>query len=295
MFTYRRILVPLDGSDLAERALIPGSMIAQALPATLILLHVVSTPLMSIDPQLHRQVAQQSEDEAYAYLHRRQVALSADGVEVAVVVLHGAAADMISQYAQENEVDLILISSHGRTGPGRWVYGSVAEKVLRGACCHTAVIRAQVETTTFSHRRILVPLDGSSLAEKALAPAFALAEALTAELLLLRVAAPAHLTVETDTMREQSEYLESHERADADSYLGRLMSDLPQTDVKVSARLVKGPTAEMIISSADKLQVDLIVMSSHGRSGIGRWLYGSVAEKVLRGADCATLVVRDNG
>lgn len=294
MFTFKKILVPLDGSPMAERALAPACQIAQATGAELVLLRIVPPLVLPTDPLFYEHVSQQGEDEAMAYLRRLHDSQLPADLQVHLVTQSGPVAGLILQYAQEYDCTLIVMSSHGRSGPSRWVYGSVADKVLRGACCHVLIIRAQVEEAPFTQRRLLIPLDGSELAEKALAPALTLALALSLELVLLRVVNPAHLAIETQTVKQQSDYLESHDLAETEAYLQQVRASLAEHPVAVKTEIGKGPTAETISDYAATHAVDLIVMSSHGRSGIGRWIYGSVTEKVLRGANCATLVVRDN-
>ncbi len=292
MFEYKKILVPLDGSELAERALEPAMQIAEATGAQLVLLRIVPPLFLTVDPLVYDQIIQQIEDEAKAYLRSLHAIKISPDLPVHLVTQTGSAAALILNYAQEYACTLIIMSSHGRSGASRWVYGSVADKVLRGACCNVLIIRAQIAETPFTHKRILVPLDGSQLAEKALEPALALAEALSTELVLLRVVNPAHLAFETSTMKQQSDYLESHDLADTEAYMQQICASLVGQPAAIHTEIVKGPVAETIIDYAATRHFDLIVMSSHGRSGIERWIYGSVAEKVLRGAGCATLVIR---
>jgi nucleotide-binding universal stress UspA family protein len=208
----------------------------------------------------------------------------------------GSPADAIVHYAEENAVDLIMMSSHGRTGSRRWVYGSVAEKVMHHAPCATAIIRSHVSTELFENRKILVPLDGSELAERALEPALALAKAVGSDVLLLRVvpareAIPEYMMLAgdaghiLDAVREQ-------DMAEAETYLQHVYNAQDMGRLFFDVKGADGDVADVIVSYAESKHVDLIVISSHGRSGIGRWLHGSVAEKVLRGANCATLIIR---
>ncbi|MCB9003858.1 MAG: universal stress protein [Ardenticatenaceae bacterium] len=294
MFQFKKILIPLDGSELAERALQPALSIAQATSATLVLLRVIPPLFLSVDPIVYDQISQQSEDEALAYLRDLQSRQIPPETAVHLVTISGPVAGTILQYAQEHACDLIIMSSHGRSGVSRWVYGSVAEKVLHGACCHVFIIRAQIESELFTHKRILVPLDGSELAEKALPPAVSLAHALGVEIVILGVIPPAHLTIETTTMKQQADYLESHESEDAQAYMQTIRASLSGQNLINQVETIKGPVAETIIDYANTHRIDLIVMSSHGRSGIGRWIFGSVTEKVLRGASVATFVIRGN-
>lgn len=148
MSVYNRILVTLDGSLLAERALEPAMLIAQATGAELTLLRVITpielwAPFVEIEPAF--EVAQERhERETSVYLEevRDRLLEGDEALNIRTVVLRGPVAETITDYALENGADLIVISSHGRSGISRWIYGSVAEKVLRGArCCSTLVVR----------------------------------------------------------------------------------------------------------------------------------------------------------
>jgi nucleotide-binding universal stress UspA family protein len=172
----------------------------------------------------------------------------------------------------------------------------VAEKVMHHARCATVIIRAHVAVEMFQNRKILVPLDGSELAERALEPALALAGAMESDVVLLRVVGgreplPESMTPAGDQMTAISA-AEAEERAAAEAYLQRLYSGHDNRHLFFDAQTASGDVADAIVAYADAQHVDLIVMSSHGRSGLGRWLHGSVAEKVLRGANCATLIIR---
>jgi len=148
MSVYNRILVTLDGSLLAERALEPAVLLARATGAELTLLRVVTpielwAPFVEIEPAF--EVAQERhERETSVYLEevRDRLLEDEETLNIRTVALRGPVAETITDYARQNSVDLIVISSHGRSGISRWIYGSVAEKVLRGArCCSTLVVR----------------------------------------------------------------------------------------------------------------------------------------------------------
>lgn len=292
MFRYQKILIPLDGSKLAEQSLAPATAVAEAMQAHLILLQVVPPILMVTDPYLYEEMRTQAEQEADSYLNSLQPRLADVKIETVHEVVDGPVALSIIDYARENAVDLIVISSHGRSGVSRWVYGSVAQKVLRQAPCATLIIRAQTEVKPFAYNRILVPLDGSELAEHALEPALTLATAMAAELLLLRVTPPAHIAIETLSVQQLFTQLEEMERDEAEIYLKKTVAALANGNPPITIHVTTGSVAETIIDFANTHEVDLIAMSSHGRSGVSRWMYGSVTEKVLHGANCATLVIR---
>lgn len=305
MVPFRTILVPLDGSALAEKALASGLKLAEAMAAhavdervRLVLLRVVGpVALVAADPMLYDELMRMGVDEAQVYLNTVVETLPTGPVEVEVQAVSGAPADAIVHYAEEHGVDLIVMSSHGRTGSSRWVYGSVAEKVLHHAPCATIIIRAHVAVAMFQNRKILVPLDGSLLAERALEPALAIADAVGSDVMLLRVTSgreplPQGITPSGEDVGAALDTATERERAEAEAYLQRVYSARPNRRLFFDVVTTAGDIADAIVTYADGHDADLIAMSSHGRSGIGRWLHGSVAEKVLRGADCATLIIR---
>jgi nucleotide-binding universal stress UspA family protein len=297
MFTCQRLLLPLDGSTLAERAIPPAFAIARALSndttCTLHLLRVVPPLLMAIDPVLYAETLSFAEEEARNYLADIQQKWGSDNVATIADIHTGPVAESIINYAQKRQINLIVMSSHGRSGIGRWVYGSVAEKVLRQACCASLIIRQPDDAPPLdTFRHILVCLDGSSLAEQVLTPILLLARAMSAQLTFLRVVPPSHLAAETLALEQFLDQVEQIEQHNAKIYLNQLLECLPTHDLKVHIQTVMGPSAESIIDYAQEHQVDLIAMCSHGRSGISRWVYGSVTEKVLRGAGCSTFTIR---
>lgn len=297
MFTCRRLLIPLDGSALAERAISPAFAIARALaddlPCTLHLFRVVPPLLMAIDPVLYAETLSFAEEEARNYLQTIQRQWESEQTPTVADIETGPAAESIIQYAQQKQINLIVMSSHGRSGIGRWVYGSVAEKVMRQACCASLIIRQPEEAAPLdTFRHILVCLDGSPLAEQVLEPILTLARRMQSRLTFLRVIPPSHLAVETLALEQFLNQVEKIEQHNAIIYLSHLLKCLPTDELVVNLQTIMGPPAESIIDYAQEHDVDLIAMSSHGRSGINRWVYGSVAEKVLRGANCATFIVR---
>ena len=295
MMKFKNILVPLDGSELAERAVVPALALAEAMSAKVIFLRVAIPLPLNLDPDLYQRIIETNTNKAKQYLQLARNRFLTSSVDIALETVVGPAARSIISYVEENEVDLIVMSSHGRSGVSRWRYGSVAERVLRRAPCATAIIRAQVEVAPFAHKRILVPLDGSPLAEQALEPASAVAKAVAAELTLLRVTSPVHTTVSpVITMKKSLYEVEERERMEATAYLQDVQTTLAHCHIPIKVVVETGDdAAKTIIDLADRLQTDLIIMSRHGRSGLSYWVFGSVTEKVLRGAHCATLVARE--
>jgi nucleotide-binding universal stress UspA family protein len=144
----------------------------------------------------------------------------------------------------------------------------------------------------FQFKKILVPLDGSPFAETALDPALAIAEAMGAELVLLRVAQPIPRTKALAEMPDVYNDVVAATQREAEDYLDSLCGRLTYDRISTELRGAEEGVARQIVDYGKSAGVDLIVMSSHGRTGVDRWVRGSVTEKVLSGACCATLVVR---
>jgi len=146
----------------------------------------------------------------------------------------------------------------------------------------------------FPFKRILVPLDGSALSEEALEPAIGFAKTYGATLWLLRVTASSDLFADSIELQKFKFELADKLLHEAEVYLKRVRERCAGDKLSIKTETVMGSPGDAIIERAAHHGIDLIVMSSHGRSGISRWVYGSVAEKVLRGTQCATLVIRSH-
>ena len=296
--SFKRILVPLDGSYLAEQALVPALALAEALAAKIFLLRVASPLSLNLDPNLYQGIISLRQSRAKRYLRSVQSRFSSSSAEIDTQVVVGRGARPIINFAEECKIDLIVMSSHVRYGVNRWIcwiYGSVANKVLHTAPCSMVMIYPKAIIEPLSFKRILVPLDGSSIAEQALEPALELAEAITAELLLLRVSTAPRIAVAPMAGRPgPNEYMEAADQ-EANAYLQSVQAAMEDVPISITSRIATGPAADSIIDIADSQQVGLIVMCSYGRSGIERWVSGNIAEKVLRGAKCVTLITKGQG
>jgi nucleotide-binding universal stress UspA family protein len=274
------ILVPLDGSQLAERALSLASRLAQSAHARLVLLRVVPGDVSSIE-------------EASRYLEFRAAGLRAHGLtvetstrpglEVAVEILHA-----IDLWAPES----LVMSTHGRSAPGRWLYGSVADEVLRRAQLPVVLLPTAARAELGAERpvRILAPLDGSKLGEAALGPAYEWASRLSGEVILLQVVQWPPLG-----LSDGSELIEL-DPADQVDFARQYLNEVAarwRSGAPMRCRAVVGrPVSRMILQVAREEQVDLIAMATHGRSGIARLVLGSVAAGTIQHAETPVLVVR---
>jgi nucleotide-binding universal stress UspA family protein len=295
---FSKILVPLDGSQLAERALVSAYALSQSGQGEVLLLRV-ATPEKIFVPEVHmpgshgilwpEQSIELCRNEAREYLETIR-SFAPAGLKLSAKVMDDGVPEAINDLAAAERVDLIAISSHGYSGITRLALGSVAEKVLRSAPCPVLVVRSNRPL-----RRALIALDGSALSEQALEPGLALAAALHCEVTLLRGVPQ---IPRDDILRLEGIEsglglrLEGEIEGEADAYLeGRIAARTSRvTDIQ---RIVsEEPAALAILRYAEIHAIDLIVMSTHGRSGLRRWVYGSVTEKVMRGAGCSMLIIR---
>ncbi len=187
--------------------------------------------------------------------------------------------------------DLIVMSTHGYSGVTRWVMGSVTEKVLRAAQVPVFVVRGQTDI-----RKLLVPLDGSQLSEKAIEPALQIARALGAQVTLLQAVPtkrvdPRQVESLEDIEPGLGEAMARSDQTEAVHYLEDVTRRFKELDVEMDIAVTTTPAAENILDYADQQGIQLIAMATHGRSGLRRWIYGSVTEKILRRGCCSMLVV----
>jgi nucleotide-binding universal stress UspA family protein len=293
---FAKILVPLDGSPLAEMALKPALTFARWSDSRVYLIRIPAyrqaiIPDATGEALLWDEGLEKSaREEAQAYLQGLQAAHPE--VKICLRLVAGDEAGAIVDVAEEEGIDLIIMSTHGYSGLTRWVLGSVTEKVLRAAPCPVLVVRSEEPM-----RNVLITIDGSELSHTALAPGLEAARRLGADVCLLRVYQAGELAKEERVQLDwvdQEKHIDLHEgaRASALAYLQNLarQSELPGQEIRVAA--MEGSAAHTILDYAQAQGYELIVMATHGRTGLRRWVYGSVAEKVMRGAHCNVLITR---
>jgi len=304
-----KILVPLDGSPLAETVLPRAAAWARATSGVVLLTRVsapsmvapptawtIPAPLIGYEDTLHDM------DLARDYLTDVALRLKQAGVEVETTGLDGDPAAAILAYVDEHpEVTLIAMATHGRSGLSRWVLGSVAEKVLHAAPVPLLLVRpdgtAEPAPAQAGIRTILVPLDGSIFAEQALESAYGIARATSASLLLVSVLPVPDDMAATDGGLTPAPVLEQYQAdvAQLTSYLEQQAQQLRMAGMVVETQIVNGRPADAILRAEAEARADLIVMATHGRSGLQRLWLGSVAMKVVQGATLPVLLVRARG
>jgi nucleotide-binding universal stress UspA family protein len=286
----QKVVVPLDGSELSEGVFPWLRFLAEKLQpdAEIVLIRAFEPPsTVYLLPELAVPTSNAFSDDYLGgaileYLEEKQEELKPMNVTFHMCV--GEPASEILE--QSKEADLILLASHGRGGLGRWLMGSVATKVARGSATPTMVIGAKVLEAQHSKiskiTKILVPLDGSEASERALSKAVEFAKQLDARLVLYQGVSQVDMQHQfaLETNRTGLLY--------AEEYLKRLAGAIEVVETSVHVAETYGGTG--ISSYAEDIKADLIVMGSHGRSGLVRWVLGSETEKVLQEAHCPVLV-----
>jgi nucleotide-binding universal stress UspA family protein len=310
---YRSILVPLDGSAAAEHALPTALSLARRFDAALKIVHVHAPVWVAYsEGGLHdATVDRELREDMQAYLDGVIQRLSeVTNVSLSSVLLDGFVTGAINRHAIESRVDVVVMTTQGRGPVARFWLGSVADRLLRQLTIPILFVRPQEAAADLSQEpvfgRVLIPLDGSQLAEQIVEPAVALAAAIQAEVMLLRVIqqlTPESYSPDSGRMSgirpallSQLQEIDRRERARAEEYLDQLAGRLRVRSLKVQTRVVSHlRPATAILDEASTDSGDLIALATHGRGGLKRLLVGSVADKVVRGATAPVLVYRPVG
>lgn len=327
---FKRILVPLDGSSRAEQALPIAARIARASGGSVLLLHVMTAPFQfgpyMFGPYMQEATLLQEAvnavmAESVAYLSKAAHLHDLEGAETKVVMFSGPVAWTIIETAKEQHVDLILLASHGRTGFKRWALGSVAQQVVRSSLVPVLVLSegGNVPSSAYPDRTrplhalaATVALDGSPLAEAAIFPAANLVAALAApaqgSLHLTRIVQLPKGDDGWGGRERMDPHLEEQAIDKAACYLRKLAGNLRDSlerEFNLSITWsVAGDTdvADALMKVAEKGNVDrgysifggceILALATHGRSGIQRWVLGSVTERVLGHTKLPLFIVR---
>lgn len=270
-----RILVPLDGSPTAEAVLTHVRTLLRTSHAEVLLLQAYNVPPVQVD---YLSLRESAREQANRYLRAVEERLVSEGVCARRILGEGPPAEVILHAAAREYVSLIAMSTHGRTGLSRFVLGSVAEKVLRASDAPVLVVRSfGAAPAELSFRRILVPFDGSQASLAVSCIVKELFAPLDARVVLLHVLDPQWEGV-------QWALPERPMKEAADAFIAAC---LPTT-----TEVRKGDPATEILNACRDYDIDIIAMTTHGRTGPSRWVFGSVTEKVLRAATVPLLVVR---
>jgi len=297
---YSKILIPLDGSKTAEKVLPYASYLASRLGIPVELLAVVDIADLAAHTSAEKArfiqgIIEEGERSSKEYL--RKVAGTFGDVKVHCSVEKGRADEVIVEKGEADTAMLIAMATHGRSGLNRFLLGSIAEKVLRGAVNPLLLVRATEEAADAEavFKTMIVPLDGSEIAESVLPMAAGTAKKLGLEVVLFRAYHLPFNAYAGDDGYYATNYddLISAVRDEAEEYLQKKVAEVKKLGVeKVSALAKEGFAGDEILSIGRKTPKGLIAMCSHGRSGVRRWVLGSVTENVVRHAIDPVLVSR---
>jgi len=294
---YEKILVPLDGSDLAEIALPYAEELAGALGCDITLIHVSESADEKYE-NMHQLYIEKIVEATIQGAEKFRKNKRAKKIKVSSVHLTGHVAEQIVDYADKENIGLIVMTTHGRSGIRRWILGNVAAKVVRATDRPIALIRAKdtpPEARTERINKILVPLDGSKASEVVIPHVSELASKLKAEVVLFQVVAPSYFVYAIPG----EAVLQPHSPEDLQNmiensklYLDKVGAEFRDKGIETTSEVGIGGPAEEIIRIADEIQVDMVAMSTHGHSSISLWAFGSNADKVLHAGDTPVLLVR---
>jgi len=310
---FRSILVPLDGSPFAEHSLPMAISLARCSKARLHLV-TVSTPLPEVFVEgLAYDISQLQQDQGerfgtYISSVAQQVRAVSD-VAVHTTVLYGEVASSLCDLIATGGEDLIVMATHGKGPLGRFWLGSVTDEMIRHAPLPLLIVRPREEKVDF-HRdvklqRIVLALNGTPEAEQILSPLLSLCEGNSEprQIVLMQAIYPVvkhnsmpdakEVRKESSHLFDQVQELQDHLEQQARTYLDKVAGQLRDKGLNVSVEVVaEQPAAQAILHEAEKEHADLIALETHGRGGVSRLLFGSVADKVIRGAHIPVLLHR---
>jgi nucleotide-binding universal stress UspA family protein len=295
---YTRMLIPLDGSKVAEQVLPYARCLAKKLGVPVEFLEVV-------DPESHTLLANPAQGRYVDTIladrvesgknYMEGIARSFQGAHVNCLVEKGKAEEVVIEKAAMDKNTLIVMATHGRSGIQRWLLGSVADNILHAATNHVLLVRASDQGKTDGEavlKTVVVPLDGSPLAERVLPDVAELAKKIKLAVVLVRAYALPP-SVSGDDFGFYSADLLDQLESEAKDYLAGKVKDLKTKGLEdVSSVVHIGYGAEEIITLARNTPDNFIAMCTHGRSGVKRWVFGSVAERVVRHSGDPVLIIR---
>ncbi len=291
---YNKILAPLDGSLLAEVVLWYAARLAGRLGASLTLAYVSSPDDLSSKYMYERYLEDtvtrvKTQAEEYAKETNKPGNITVD-----YVILKGFPAEEIVDYADRKKIDLIILSTQGKSGVRRWALGNVANKVVSGTRKQVLLIRAkggQVDVTKTKLNKVLVPVDGSHESESILKFVSYLAAELGLSITLLHMYTQEIVPYASRANLDLVEKERKHGAAYVKKLSARLMAQGIKADT-VFKEVSNGDEAAEIIKLAQDGDFNMVAMATHGRSGIGQWIFGSNAQKVLYEGSTPLLLVR---
>lgn len=299
MLQLQKILFPTDFSKCAEQALAHAVFLAEKYGAEIHVLHVITIfedqpSVVSNEIAETKEMVRKLEDIAEKQLNKLLDSHSSNDIKIITEIKRGlSAAPAILEYVSDKQIDLIVMGTHGRRGLGHLLLGSAAEEVVRLAPCPVFTIRELKEPKPVMHvNNILVPVDFSNYSEKALAYASEIAQSYNAQLQLLHIIEetmhPAFSVTGKSSIFDLVPGIKDDSKKRTEKMLNKFVSDKVKSKVFIQG----GRAANDIIKFAKENSTDLIVIATHGLTGLEHMLLGSVTEKVVRMSHCPVFTVK---
>lgn len=296
------ILVPLDGSQLAECVLPHAIAVGRAFHARIILLRVLERNQPNGTVQMFDLLNWQlKKTEARLYLEKIAARLAKFQLKIETIVLEGLAAESITEYAKNQGVKLIILSSHGRSGVSQWGISGTTQKIILGATTSVLIVRANQppvrELKEQPYRQILVPLDGSQRAEYGLPLIAILANFHKAGTHILHVVKTPEMARHMPPTQEDidlANQITARNREEAGHYLEEVQARLHLEGMDVQNHLISNDNAFVALHElVDQEHIDLVALSAHGYSGCDKWPYGSTVLNFILYGRVPLLIVQD--
>jgi nucleotide-binding universal stress UspA family protein len=286
---YRKILVPLDGSEIAEKALPFVKSIARLKNSNVILFAVSLTVFVDRRDRLFT-----------SYLEVTAKELSEEGIKATTATSYGDVAREIVKYANDNKIDLIVMATHGYSRAKQWMFGSITQKVLYGTRVPVLLIKSKSPDVSVEFSRILLPLDGSPFSESAFPYVVGLAKNTNKEILLLHICEPPIVPSYgsrpiNPTWQKHRDDMWREMEGLSTSYLKKTMAALKKKGIKAKSRVIRAQSSDVvktIMQVSKEENIDLIIIATRGRSGVSSWVYGGIANKIVDEFSQPILLIR---
>ncbi|WP_332445598.1 universal stress protein [Dehalococcoides mccartyi] len=284
---FKRILVALDGTKTAEKILPIAECMAEAAETQLLLVSIC-------DPK------PKITDERQKYLDIKAAELQAKGIKSSGKMFCGELLPLILKCIKDNDIDLLCVASHGYTGIKKMVLGSVSEKLIKSTNLPVLLVKDGYDADKAAFGNILLPLDGSLFSEACLKQVSVLARDFKSKLTLLVVIQPPCIPSDRSPSIQPSwdEYYQAlleELKQQAQAYLERLTGELRENGIETEFRMeVSDNIPETILSTAEDINASLISFTTHNRSGIEKWYYGSVAAGLIENSPRPMLLWRNS-
>jgi len=299
------ILVPLDGSQLAECVLPHVIAVASSFNAEISLLRILEKNQAGTSAQLFDLLNWQiNKTRATLYLEKTRAHFQESGLRARMVIQEGLEAEGITEFAQTRGVKLIILSSHGRNGLTQWGLSNVTQKIILNAPTSLLIVRAHHPDTspadsseTTVYRRIVVPLDGSQRAENVLPIITQLAHFHRSQVHLVQVVQTPEMARQMPPAPEDldlSNRLVARNQAEAGRYLEQVKSRSSLEGLTVKTHLITSENAAVALHQlVEQEQIDLVALSAHGYSGNHQWPYGGMVNNFILYSKVSLLIVQD--